>query len=159
MAAARILVVNDAQEILDAFRALLEGEGYEVITWGAAFRDADEVARLQPDVIILDYLFGAEKLGWQMLQLLKLNRATAAIPLIVCTAATREVRDIQADLLVKGVRLVHKPFDIDDLLDAVKDALEAGQSNAYLTIHDPERAAQPVEATDDLQRRRKQKPS
>ena len=34
----RILVINDSQEILDLFRILLEGEGYEVVLSGFPFQ-------------------------------------------------------------------------------------------------------------------------
>ena len=84
--AARIVVINDIEEILDAFRLILEDAGYEVIISGLAFRDTREIERLQPDLIILDYIFGAEKLGWQMVQLLRMNPKTARIPIIVSTA-------------------------------------------------------------------------
>ncbi|HEX6799771.1 MAG TPA: hypothetical protein VF116_18825 [Ktedonobacterales bacterium] len=59
-----------------------------------------------------------------MLQKMKMTRATATIPVIVCTAATKEVREIQGYLQAKGVSLVPKPFDIDDLLAAIKRAFE-----------------------------------
>ena len=61
--AARILVINDIEEILDAFRLILEDAGYEVLLSGLAFRDTREIERLQPNLVILDYIFGAEKLG------------------------------------------------------------------------------------------------
>ena len=60
---ARIMVVNDTQEILDMFRDLLEHEGYEVVLYSYAIQDMDEIARHQPDLIILDYIFGAEVIG------------------------------------------------------------------------------------------------
>jgi DNA-binding response OmpR family regulator len=128
---ARILVVNDTEEILDLFRELLEDEGYEPIVSGTAFRDVREVEQLHPDLIILDYIFGTEKLGWQMLQLLKMDRPTARIPIIICTVAIREVRDIEHDLLSRGVRLVPKPFELDELLAAIKSALDAPKTDAY----------------------------
>src|SRR6185312_2407818 len=83
------------------------------------------------DLIILDYVFGTEKLGWQMLQMLKMYAPTARIPIIICTAAIREVRDIEPDLLARGIRVVPKPFDLDELLGSVKSALEAPHTDAY----------------------------
>ena len=123
--ATRIMVVNDTQEILELFEDVLSAEGYEVVLYSYAIMDMAEVERAKPDLIILDYIFGTEKTGWQMLQKLKMRRATADIPVIVCTAATREVREIEGYLQAKGVGLVPKPFDIDDLLAAVKWAIEA----------------------------------
>lgn len=63
----RILVVNDTQEILEIFRDLLTEEGYEVVLYSFAPHDLAEVERLHPDLVILDLVFGMEKLGWQLL--------------------------------------------------------------------------------------------
>ena len=49
----------------------------------------------------------------------RLTRATAGLPVIVCTAATRLVRDVQDYLSGMGIGVVLKPFDIDNLIAAV----------------------------------------
>ena len=121
--AQRILVINDTPEILELFQEILSEEGYEVILYSFATHDTVEIVRHRPDLIILDYIFGTEKLGWQLLQKLKMREDTASIPIIICTAAIREVREIEGFLLAKGVTVLPKPFDIDDLLLAVKNAL------------------------------------
>lgn len=115
----KILVVNDTQEILDLFRDILEEEGYEVELYSYAFNDLVEIKRIAPDLIILDYIIGGEDYGWQVLQKLKMDRATAHIPVIVCTGAVRQVREMEGHLREKGVGIVLKPFDIDDLLHEV----------------------------------------
>jgi DNA-binding response OmpR family regulator len=120
---ARIMVINDNQEVLELFDDLLREDGYEPVLYSQAFSDLDEVEKIKPDLIILDYIFGGEKAGWQMLQKLKMRRSTANIPIVVCTAAVQAVREIEGYLEMKGVRLVAKPFDIDDLLTGVREAL------------------------------------
>jgi len=136
--AVRILVINDTQEILELFREILEMDGYESILYSQAILDMAEIERIRPDLIILDYIFGGEKIGWQMLQKLKMRRATAKIPIIVCTAASREVRDIEGFLQMKGITLVPKPFDIDDLLRAVKHTLQTSANSASLVDQPPQ---------------------
>ena len=121
--ATRIMVINDTQEILELFRLILEPEGYEVALYSYAIRDMAEVERIKPDLIIVDFFFGVEREGWQMVQKLKMNRRTAIVPIVVCTAADQAVRDIEGYLQAKNIALVPKPFDIDDLLIAVKQAL------------------------------------
>lgn len=122
--AKKIMVVNDTQEILELFRELLEGEGYEVVLYAFAVQDLDEVERHRPDLIILDYVFGAEKLGWQMLQKLKMRRTTATIPVVICTAAKREVEELEGHLTAMGVGIVLKPFNVDDLLATIRTTLD-----------------------------------
>jgi DNA-binding response OmpR family regulator len=121
----RILVINDTQEILDLFRILLEEEGFEVVLSGFPFQQVSEIEQISPDLIILDIIFGDEKTGWQMLQLLKMKRSTASIPVIVCTAALNAVREQEGYLVSQGVHVVYKPFDIDHILTTIKLALES----------------------------------
>jgi len=120
----RILVVNDTQEILELFRMLLEEEeGYDVVLSGFPIQQVKEIEHIKPDLIILDLVLGDEKSGMQMLQMLKMQRSTAAIPVLVCTAALQIVREQEGYLVSQGVHVVYKPFEIDDLLANVKQLL------------------------------------
>ncbi len=121
--AARILVVNDTKEILELFQELLEPEGYEVFLYSFAPHDLAEVQRVKPDLVILDLIFGSEKLGWQLLDKMHMTRETSSIPVVVCTAAVNEVRQNEGYLRAMGASVVLKPFDIDLLLRVVKEAL------------------------------------
>ena len=119
----RIMVVDDTQEILELFREILTDEGFEVLLYSYGIQDMSEVERAKPDLIILDHIMGGEAVGWQMLQKLKMRRSTANIPVVVCTAAVKAVQEMEGYLKAKGVGLVLKPFDIEDLLEAVALAL------------------------------------
>lgn len=122
---ARILVVNDTQEILELFRMLLEEEeGHEVILSGFPFQQISDVEKIKPDLIILDFVFGDRKSGWQMLQMLKMQRSTANIPVIVCTAALDMVREQEGYLVSQGIHVIYKPFEIDQLVNNVRELLE-----------------------------------
>src|SRR5690348_1167951 len=121
----RILVVNDTQEILELFRMILEGEGYEVILSGFPIQQIHDVEEINPDLIILDFVFGDQKMGWQMLQILKMQRSTETIPVIVCTAALDMVREQEGYLVSQGVHVIYKPFDIEHLTSQVKQMLES----------------------------------
>jgi DNA-binding response OmpR family regulator len=120
----RILVVNDTQEILELFRMLLEEEeGYDVVLSGFPIQQVKDIEHINPDLIILDLVLGGEKTGMQMLQMLKMQRSTAAIPVLVCTAALQIVREQEGYLVSQGVHVVYKPFEIDDLMANVKQLL------------------------------------
>jgi DNA-binding response OmpR family regulator len=127
----RILVINDTQEILELFRLLLGEEGYEVVLSGSPLQKVADVENIHPDLIILDLIFRQEKTGWQMLEMVRMNRATAHIPIIICTAALRDVQEQEGYLNNQGIRIVYKPFDMDVLLETIKIALEtASQSGS-----------------------------
>ena len=127
---ARILIVNDTQEILELFRMILEGEGYEVILSGFPIQQIQDVEEINPDLIILDFVFGDQKVGWQMLQMLKMQRSTETIPVIVCTAALDMVREQEGYLVSQSVHVIYKPFDIDNLITSVKQLLETHEHSS-----------------------------
>ncbi len=140
--AARILVVNDTQEILELFRTLLEEEGYEVILAGFPIQQISEIEQIKPDLIILDFVFGDQKTGWQMLQMLKMKRSTAAIPVLVCTAALDLVREQEGYLVSQGVHVVFKPFDIDRLLEAVRQVMQSRHDHISIISEEEEKKKQ-----------------
>jgi CheY-like chemotaxis protein len=117
-----IFVINDTVAILELFTSLLEDEGYRVTTDGFSVEMVEMLARVKeenPDLIVLDFVILDEGKGWQFLQMLKMDRETRDIPVIVCTAASKLVEEQQAHLDTMGVQVVLKPFDIDRLLAAI----------------------------------------
>jgi DNA-binding response OmpR family regulator len=118
-----IMVINHEQEILNLFREILTDEGYAVILSPLLNCTLAEVEQIDPDLIIIDHPFFSETRGWQFLQALRLSRTTGTTPIIVCTAATREVKEIKKDLEAKNICLLPKPFDINDLLRTVSVSL------------------------------------
>lgn len=49
---------------------------------------------------------------------------TGHIPVLLCTGAVRRVQELQGHLLDMDVAVVLKPFNIDDLLQAVARGLK-----------------------------------
>ena len=93
---ARIVLINDDTTFLDLMRDLLqEVEGYEVQIYKEGDQAYEFVKAQQPDLAILDIRMGGEESGWTLLELLTLNPDTRPIPLIVCSAAIRNLQDHQ----------------------------------------------------------------
>ena len=44
---------------------------------------------------------------------------TASVPVLVCSASARQMREAEAQLRALGCDLLYVPFDIDDLLGRV----------------------------------------
>jgi CheY-like chemotaxis protein len=65
--------------------------------------------------------------GWMFLQLVRLDPEPARIPLVLCTAAVRTVNDpeMAEQLDRQGIRVVLKPFTIDDLLTTLTEVRTA----------------------------------
>lgn len=122
-----VLVINDTVAILDLFRALLEDEGYRATTDAFTVEMGELLRRVKverPDVIVLDFIINDEGMGWQFLQLLKMDRQTREIPVIICTGAARLVDELQVHLDEMGVAVILKPFDIDNVLAAIQKCLQ-----------------------------------
>lgn len=120
-----VLAINHSPEILSLMKNLLEEESFRVTTWSRLDKDLAAVAQLGPDVIVMDYMWISSDDEWVFLTMLTMDPRTRAIPLILCTGAVREVRDLQEHLATMGIRVVLKPFDIDHLVRVVNDALGA----------------------------------
>ena len=119
-----ILVVNDTQEILELFRAILEEEaGFTVTLTSVQPQMLEMVKDVKPDLIISDHVFGEEKTGWQFIQRLKMDRETADIPIIVCSGAVKELKEMEGYLMSKDIGVLYKPFDVDELIQLVETKL------------------------------------
>jgi DNA-binding response OmpR family regulator len=123
----RILAINDDQAILDLYRLLLEDEGYEVRLSRIAIENVHQIEEIDPDCIILDLKLGFGRNGLALLQQLRMYRPTADIPVILCTAAVKLIRDQEDVFKQKGIPVVYKPFEVDELLEAVSSALTSEQ--------------------------------
>lgn len=117
----RIVVIDNSPAIVELYEDLLTEEGYDVVaTFAHPPTDPSAVGDHHPDLIIMDWLFGGEANGLQVLDMLNACPATAAIPIVVCTAALREITEAEGILTQRGVRILHKPFSIDDLLALIR---------------------------------------
>jgi len=121
----RVLIANDTQEILELFKDILEGMGFETILVSFAPREMDQVRVAKPDIIILDLIFGGRELaGWQLLQKIRMDRELERVPVILCSAAVRDVSEQQGYLTEQGVLIVLKPFTVSQLEEALLRAIE-----------------------------------
>ncbi len=105
---AKVLVVDDAVEIVNLLVHILTEQGYEVST-ACNGREALEVVRLeQPDAILLDVMM-PEMDGIEACRRLKSNADTNAIPVILLTAKDTD-EDIVAGLDAGADDYLRKPF-------------------------------------------------
>ena len=123
-----ILAINNDPAILSLFCDLLEEAGYQVSTQTYVDRDLAQIKVLKPALIVLDYMWANEDASWSLLQMLRMDPATAAIPIVLCTGAVHEVKALEEHLITMGVTVVLKPFNIDQLVDAIRERLGADRA-------------------------------
>jgi DNA-binding response OmpR family regulator len=119
----RIMVINNSDDILALFHKILATDDCEVFLQVFLNSDLREVRRIKPDLIILDYYVGREGMGWEFLQMLKMEDTTAVVPVLVCTTAIQLAQEIAGYLATKRVTILRKPFESRDLVSAVESAL------------------------------------
>lgn len=112
----RIAVINDDATFLELMQELLEDEGYKVIMWREGDGAHAMVRRERPTLIILDLRLEHPDMGWAVLQALTLDPETVTIPVIVCSADVRFLREKEEWLLQHGCMVQEKPFSLDDIL-------------------------------------------
>ena len=117
------MVVNDTEEIIELFRDIIEAMGHRASATTYAPEDLNEVKQVKPDLVILDLIIDGEKVGWQLAQKLRMSRETQHIPIVICTAATDAVREQEGWLAANAMKVVLKPFTVDDIELAITKAL------------------------------------
>jgi CheY-like chemotaxis protein len=115
-----VTVVNDHAEFLALLTEFLTEEGYEVTTIPKHQGAFDQVKASKPDVVICDLIFDNMPAGWAVLDMLHLDPETHAIPVILCSAATREIQQAAPSLAGKGIIWLEKPFELEALLNLLE---------------------------------------
>ena len=122
----KILIVDDERDIVKAVTIRLQISGYEVVT---AFDGAQGVFmahKEKPDLVILDIRMPAGD-GFSVAEQLKKSTETFHIPIIFLTGSPE--RNAQEKAHELGARFyIKKPYDPEELLDAVRRALEGDPS-------------------------------
>lgn len=119
----RIAVVDDDATFLDLLAWVFAERDWDTVGLNQEQGTFAELATLQPDLIVLDLHMGGGRSGWDILAMLEGDPRTFNIPVIICSAATDEIRERQDWLLERGIPTITKPFEIDDLLQLAGDAL------------------------------------
>ncbi len=112
-------MLEDHASVGGLIAGLLRQEGYRAVrAW-----DPQEALRLargrSPDLVLLD-LNLAYPDGLDILRQVRGNEATRRVPIVVVTGGEMKLSTDETDLVES---VVHRPFDIDIMLNAVRKAL------------------------------------
>jgi DNA-binding response OmpR family regulator len=121
----RVLVVDDDAEVRDLVTYTLED--HEVRTASDGDEALREIAAEVPDVVILDIMMPGTS-GLKVLELLRADPVTAALPVILLTAKAQEA-DLDRGYAIGADDYVVKPFSPLELarrVDAVAARRRAG---------------------------------
>jgi len=128
---AKILVVDDEQNLRGALKLLLELEGYNVETASNGLEGLDAIQKDSFDLIISDVRMPKMD-GLEMLR--EIRKFNTLIPVILITAFA-SIDDVITAIQEKAINYIKKPFENSEVLHAVQKALEEKYlrtENAYL---------------------------
>ena len=120
---ARVAVVDDDAATRMLLGELLVDEGFDVVVWDGEVDPLSFARVARPSVVIVDLHLGQgvhDDSAPLHEQLANDPRIDAAI--ILCSADAIYLRDHAAELETNDVIVVEKPFNLDDLVDAVRHA-------------------------------------
>lgn len=122
----RISVINDYPEFLETMYAILDGmEGHEVTGFDGDETTFDEIIESAPELIIVDLRIAGDAMkGWDLLALARADDALRTVPLIVCSADAKTLRERADELRAVGhIWTLEKPFSIDQLTTLVDEVM------------------------------------
>lgn len=125
---AKILVVDDDADFIDATSALLRAKKYTVVTAPSGEEGYIKAKNEKPDVLLLDVMMTHDSEGFEIARRLKEDPATKTIPIIMITGI-RKAKELpfgfEPDedwLPVKAV--LEKPVKPDELLSKIGEVLK-----------------------------------
>ncbi len=127
--AAKILVVDDDPDVLEAIGIVLQSNGYEVVTARNVIEELYKLKNKKPDMMILDLLMPRMD-GFEVCKELKDPRRAkyANIPIIILSSvreeASRRRYELETGLQLDVDDYVEKPIESNILLERVKRILK-----------------------------------
>src|SRR5262245_36035948 len=134
----RVLVVDDTPANIQSLAAILKERGYQISVATNGKQAIQALARVQPNLILLDVMM-PEMDGFETCRQLKASEQWRHIPVIFLTAKT-ETTDIVQGFEVGAVDYVAKPFNAHELLARVSTHLTMDELRRDLAAKNAELA-------------------
>lgn len=119
---AKVLIVDDDQDIVTMLQDRLDASGYKTLTAGDGQRGLELIEQESPNLVLLDLYLPRLK-GMDVLKRMAQHRQIEDIPVIVMTAAGT-IPDAVEAMRQGAYDFLTKPLDKDHLLIVIQKALE-----------------------------------
>jgi DNA-binding response OmpR family regulator len=123
---AKILVVDDSEDIAEVTKIVLECSGYEAVVAYDGQAGLEKAYKENPDLIILDLMLPKVD-GYKFCSTLKADEKYKNIPIIIFTARTQDLERIMGETVGADAHII-KPYDTQILLAKIKELLENKQA-------------------------------
>jgi CheY-like chemotaxis protein len=117
--AKKIMIVDDEESLQELVKAVLEQEGYDVVTVGDGKECLKKLENVKPDLILLDMMMPGMS-GREVCERIRKNPGTKGLKVAFLTVA--KFSETGKDVLKKMnvADYITKPFDNDDLVRRIK---------------------------------------
>ena len=120
---AKILLVDDDPDFVEATKVVLESQPYEVITALGGKEGLEKAREQKPDLVLLDIIMPQID-GFQVCQQLKKDPELAEVPVIMITSFSEKYREtslgLSQGLTLEAEVFVDKPVSPAELLIRVE---------------------------------------
>ena len=113
-----VFVVDDEPALVEAVRAVLGADGFEVDGESDSARALAAILREPPDVVVLDVNMPGMT-GWELCDILRRQGRTRDLPVLFLTGRS-EPRDQITAMQVGGTDHLAKPFRAEELREKVR---------------------------------------
>ena len=124
---AKILLVDDDIDFVEATKTILESKPYQVITAHEGNEGLEKAKEQKPDLIILDIIMPA-KSGFTVCDELKRDPQLSQIPVLLLTSLSQKMSEVSISvsegLTVEAEDYVDKPVGPEELLKRVEKLLK-----------------------------------
>ncbi len=117
----KVLVVDDEIHIVHVVAIKLRSNGYDVISAENGAEAFEQACAERPDIIVTDFQMPVMT-GLELVEKLRNNETTKDIPVIMLTARSFAVEDVQRQQLQIS-ECLSKPFSPRELLRDIEDVL------------------------------------
>ncbi|MBI5750240.1 MAG: diguanylate cyclase [Nitrospinae bacterium] len=123
----RVLVIDDSKTQLVSLQMSLQKDGFDVITAGNGMEGVSRAFRDNPDIVVSDVMM-PELNGYQLCRLLKNNKETSDIPIILLTSMDQP-QDRFWGIRAGADRFIVKSSDFSVLKDTIRLLLKDSKTS------------------------------
>lgn len=120
----RVLLADDDMDVRDLVRRAIAPLGLEIMEARDGEETLETILVERPDLVVLDVMMPTLN-GWEILKYMRSKPELADIPVLMLTGVGKAVNAMTAPLYGADAYL-DKPFDIEDVVAAVKNLLANG---------------------------------
>jgi two-component system phosphate regulon response regulator PhoB len=135
----RILIVDDEHDMVELLRLALTDAGFSVSTAANGKEALRKALRAPPDLVVLDLLLPGMN-GFSVCEQLRLNPATASVPVLMITVLPGEFPRL-VGVEAGANAYLNKPFRMEEFVSCVTDLVRRHGAGAEVLAALPDSAA------------------